>query len=125
MLLQGILVRWIEGDDASSVYGFAFTFAGLVSTLASFNSTCALNPLCKAHLLFPISNWCSQSPCCCCLQGQVITGLLEYQRKNTFASNAFLCYGFFWLGTALNGTMRLAGLWNASPKGNQMAVRAP
>lgn len=25
-------------------------------------------------------------------QGMIITGLLEYQRKNVFACNAFLCY---------------------------------
>ncbi|KAL4428129.1 hypothetical protein ABPG75_002218 [Micractinium tetrahymenae] len=52
--------------------------------------------------------------------GQVLVGLLEYSRKNVFASNAFLCYGFFWLGTALTGTLTAAGVWAPSAKGSQM-----
>ncbi|GAB4816335.1 hypothetical protein N2152v2_003381 [Parachlorella kessleri] len=53
--------------------------------------------------------------------GQVLVGILEFQRKNVFASNAFLCYGFFWLGTALNGTLQGAGIWTPTVKGAQMA----
>ena len=56
-----------------------------------------------------------------CPQGQVVTGLLEFHRKNVFASNAFLCYGFFWLATALNGTLQGAGIWAPTTKGTQMA----
>lgn len=37
---------------------------------------------------------------------QLIAGILEYQRKNTFGTVAFSSYGAFWMGLAYFNTMR-------------------
>lgn len=46
---------------------------------------------------------------------QLIAGILEYSRKNTFATVAFTSYGGFWMSVALNGTLVKAGVYAAPP----------
>lgn len=53
---------------------------------------------------------------------QLFAGLLEYQRKNTFAMVAFVSYGGFWLSFCFSGTLELAGIYPSSVKGTQMMV---
>lgn len=47
----------------------------------------------------------------------MITGLLQYQRKNVFSTNAFLCYAFFFFAAALKGTLQGAGIWKHGGRG--------
>lgn len=37
---------------------------------------------------------------------QFVAGVLEYNRKNTFAFVAFCSYGAFWMSIAINGTLK-------------------
>lgn len=53
---------------------------------------------------------------------QLIAGVLEYSRKNTFATVAFVSYGGFWMAVALNGTLVAAGVYPTSVKGEEMMV---
>lgn len=54
---------------------------------------------------------------------QFVAGLLEYQRKNTFGTVAFCCYGAFWMAVALDGTLRTAGVYTGVDlKGEQMML---
>ncbi|KAL4444068.1 hypothetical protein ABPG75_011805 [Micractinium tetrahymenae] len=42
---------------------------------------------------------------------QFCAGLLEYQRKNTFGTVAFCCYGAFWMSLAIFTTLSAAGVY--------------
>ncbi|KAL6775917.1 GFY1 [Auxenochlorella protothecoides x Auxenochlorella symbiontica] len=53
---------------------------------------------------------------------QLIAGVLEYSRKNTFATVAFVSYGGFWMAVALNGTLVAAGVYPTSVKGEEMML---
>lgn len=53
---------------------------------------------------------------------QLIAGILEYSRKNSFATVAFTSYGTFWMAVALNGTLVKAGVYGFSVKGEQMML---
>ena len=50
--------------------------------------------------LFPITAARSGRlpPCPLCLQGQLLAGWLEYQRKNTWACVTWLTYSGYWMG---------------------------
>ena len=48
---------------------------------------------------------------------QLIAGILEYQRRNTFGTTAFSSFGAFWMGLAYYGTMVSSGAWEASSDG--------
>lgn len=54
---------------------------------------------------------------------QLLAGLLEYQRRNTFACVAFISYGGFWISFCFWGTMVMQGVYPPSVKGVQMMVR--
>lgn len=53
---------------------------------------------------------------------QLIAGILEYSRKNSFATVAFTSYGTFWMAVALNGTLIKAGVYLPSVKGEEMML---
>ncbi|KAL4435422.1 hypothetical protein ABPG77_006184 [Micractinium sp. CCAP 211/92] len=42
---------------------------------------------------------------------QFCAGLLEYQRRNTFGTVAFCCYGAFWMSLAIFNTLVAAGVY--------------
>lgn len=50
---------------------------------------------------------------------QVIAGIMEWKKGNTFATTAFVSYGFFWLSLVALLVMPNLG-WFAGPSGNTM-----
>src|SRR5450432_3720108 len=52
---------------------------------------------------------------------QVIAGIMEWKKGNTFAATAFISYGFFWLSLVLLLTLPKLGLATAS---NETALAA-
>ena len=50
---------------------------------------------------------------------QVIAGIMEWKKGNTFATTAFISYGFFWLSLVALLVMPNLG-WFAGPKDNTM-----
>ncbi|PSC70112.1 GPR1 FUN34 yaaH protein [Micractinium conductrix] len=46
---------------------------------------------------------------------QFCAGLLEYQRRNTFGTVAFCCYGAFWMSLAIFVTLSAAGVYEKTP----------
>ncbi|PRW33699.1 GPR1 FUN34 yaaH family [Chlorella sorokiniana] len=54
---------------------------------------------------------------------QFCAGLLEYQRRNTFGTVAFCCYGAFWMSLAIFTTLSAAGVFVATPvKGDRLML---
>src|SRR5271170_6993916 len=50
---------------------------------------------------------------------QIIAGIMEWKKGNTFATTAFISYGFFWL--SLVGLLVMPKLgWVGGPEGNTM-----
>lgn len=48
---------------------------------------------------------------------QVIAGILEYKRGNTFGTLAFISYGFFWITLVATWMLPKLGLADATPAG--------
>ena len=48
---------------------------------------------------------------------QVIAGILEYKRGNTFGTLAFTSYGFFWIALVATWVLPKLGLAEATPAG--------
>lgn len=46
---------------------------------------------------------------------QIIAGLLEFKKGNTFGMTAFTSYGLFWLSLVAIFVMKELGMWGASP----------
>ncbi|KDD73366.1 GPR1/FUN34/yaaH family protein, partial [Helicosporidium sp. ATCC 50920] len=53
---------------------------------------------------------------------QLVAGILEYQRRNTFGTTAFTALGCFWMGLAFYGTLETAGVAEASAQGLQVVL---
>jgi succinate-acetate transporter protein len=52
---------------------------------------------------------------------QVIAGIMEFRKGNTFGTTAFTSYGFFWLSLVAIFVMKEAGFWQAAPTSVAMA----
>lgn len=50
---------------------------------------------------------------------QFVAGILEYQRKNTFATVAFCCFGGFWMSIAIQGTLVIAKVYPKQTVGGE------
>ncbi|QEL56966.1 acetate uptake transporter [Chromobacterium paludis] len=48
---------------------------------------------------------------------QIVAGIMEYRRGNTFGVTAFLSYGLFWLSLVLLLTLPKTGLADPTPEG--------
>ena len=46
---------------------------------------------------------------------QVIAGVIDFRRGNTFGGTAFTSYGLFWIGLALLTVLEAAGIYTVSP----------
>jgi len=53
---------------------------------------------------------------------QMITGILEYRRGNTFGTVAFSSYGFFWWSLVLLLVLPQTKIWDASTNSTAMAA---
>jgi len=53
---------------------------------------------------------------------QMITGILEYRRGNTFGTVAFTSYGFFWWSLVLLLVLPQTKIWDASTNSTAMAA---
>jgi len=53
---------------------------------------------------------------------QVIAGIMEWKKGNTFASTAFTSYGFFWLSLVGLLVMPKAGWWDKAPESAEIAT---
>jgi succinate-acetate transporter protein len=51
---------------------------------------------------------------------QIIAGIMEYNKKNTFGTTAFTSYGLFWISLVALLVMPVIGLWEVKP--NEMAM---
>jgi succinate-acetate transporter protein len=54
---------------------------------------------------------------------QFVAGILEYQRRNTFGTVAFCCYGAFWMSLAIYTTLVAGGVFGPVPeKGDRLML---
>lgn len=55
---------------------------------------------------------------------QFVAGILEYPRKNTFATAAFCSYGAFWMSIAIHGTLVAAKVYQGNtPDDNAVVMK--
>jgi len=47
---------------------------------------------------------------------QIIAGIMEYKKGNTFGTTAFTSYGLFWLTLVFLNILPNTGLWNVPPE---------
>src|SRR3989338_8731176 len=52
---------------------------------------------------------------------QIIAGIMEWKKNNTFGETAFISYGFFWLSLVAMIVMSKFG-WSVAPDSNAMAA---
>ena len=53
---------------------------------------------------------------------QFVAGILEYPRKNTFATTAFCSYGAFWMSIAIHGTLVAAKVYQPGADATDNAI---
>ena len=53
---------------------------------------------------------------------QVIAGMMEWKKGNTFGTTAFISYGFFWLTLVALLVMPKIGWWDKAPAGNEIGT---
>ncbi|KAL6768529.1 hypothetical protein ACKKBF_B11085 [Auxenochlorella protothecoides x Auxenochlorella symbiontica] len=53
---------------------------------------------------------------------QLLAGMWEYKRQNTFGATAFSSFGAFWIGFAIHGTLVANGLYVASAGAAQITL---
>jgi succinate-acetate transporter protein len=53
---------------------------------------------------------------------QVIAGIMEWKKGNTFGTTAFISYGLFWLSLVGLLVMPKIGWWDAAPGNSEMAA---
>lgn len=66
---------------------------------------------------FPVSAMIMAMGLCYGGIAQVIAGILEYKKGNTFGLTAFISYGFFWLSLVTLWILPKLGLAEATPEG--------
>lgn len=66
---------------------------------------------------FPISAMILAMGLCYGGAAQIVAGIMEFQRGNTFAMTAFVSYGFFWISLVLLMVMPKLGLAEKTPEG--------
>jgi uncharacterized protein len=52
---------------------------------------------------------------------QIIAGIMEWKKNNTFGTTAFTSYGLFWLSLVIAVVLPKTG-WGAAPESNEMAA---
>jgi succinate-acetate transporter protein len=88
--------------------------------LLGFGMTTVLLNLHNAGL-FPMGSMVLAMGICYGGIAQVIAGIMEYKKGNTFGTVAFCSYGLFWLSLVVLLLMPKWGYWDGASKGEMMA----
>ncbi|KAL4435423.1 hypothetical protein ABPG77_006185 [Micractinium sp. CCAP 211/92] len=109
---DGIKINPATANPAPlGLYGFALTTAILQGAKTQLSEPGGTSQICVSFGFFfgGLAQFCA--------------GLLEYQRRNTFGTVAFGCFGAFWMSLAIYITLGAAGIFTAeATKGERLML---
>jgi succinate-acetate transporter protein len=88
--------------------------------LLGFGMTTVLLNMANAGL-FPLGSMILAMGICYGGVAQVIAGIMEFRKGNTFGTAAFCSYGLFWLSLVVLLILPKTGYWDGASKGEMMA----